>query len=165
MAATGFTRESMLRVLGNLKRASTGVLNELQDGLEELQAEAVNHAKENHYARHYANTHGTVVVEPSMGGENRQWNLFYRYPRYGDTSGLLTGSIKPERLIKRSGIMLARVSAGMPYATPVEFGTTRSKPHPFMRPALRHARDVDRKDKILEKAIVRGLRKGEDRSG
>ena len=157
-----FTDESMRLVTRNLKRAAKGVLDNLADGLEELQTEAVNHAKENHWARRETRQ-GKVWIEPSEGGANRQWNLTMRFPRYGDNDELLTGSIGPEDLQIRGGIMLARIAASMPYAANVEFGTKTAMPHPFMRPALRFARDYDQREKVLEKAIAKGLRKGKDR--
>lgn len=55
---------------------------------------------------------------------------------YHDWTQNLTNSINMVPAKVEGNFIVGKVFAGMEYAAPVEFGTSRSRPYPFMFPAL-----------------------------
>ena len=56
---------------------------------------------------------------------------------YKDHTGHLTQSIQPGTItLEKKGNIRAVIEVRQPYASYVEFGTSRSKPYPFLVPAL-----------------------------
>lgn len=55
---------------------------------------------------------------------------------YKDRTQALTNSILPSRIVITNDTVDARVAALMQYASFVEFGTSRSRPFPFLAPAI-----------------------------
>lgn len=171
-----FTDASVKHTAATLARMGASVVQELRVALNDVAHEIIVHAKENH---------GPPKVDgkqiPSMGGLNRpdrnnDWwdDLGSRSgasiggtPRYADDTARLTRSIhQPEPpKIDGSGRLVTKVSAGMGagvgYAPYVEFGTSESEPHPFMRPALAAGVRYANREHIFEKAIQKGLKKEE----
>jgi len=55
---------------------------------------------------------------------------------YKDRTGNLTHSINVDPAKKEGAFITTKIFAGQEYAPPVEFGTSRSRPYPFLFPAL-----------------------------
>lgn len=174
----GFTSNSMNKTLRNFSKFGAEAIEQIVEAIEVIQNEAVTHAKTDHFAP-------TIKIKgkrkkkklPSLGGENRVWNLDGT-PRYGDISGKLTSSVKAQRIKAKGNFIRGKVFAGtgvnVNYAAAVEFGGTVArggskragsqivlglrKPHPFMAPALRHAQKYERDHKTFATALKDAMR-------
>lgn len=75
---------------------------------------------------------------------------------FADRTGKLRKSFKVSKVKKKNGksfVWVGDVDAEAPYTWPLERGTSRIKPHPFMRPAFERQKDNANqimRDKIKE---------------
>ncbi len=67
---------------------------------------------------------------------------------FKDRTQALTNSIRPARIVITNDRVEARVAALMQYASFVEFGTSRSRPFPFLAPAILKNQSQFRKQMI-----------------
>ena len=67
---------------------------------------------------------------------------------YDDQTQALTNSIRPARIVITDTSIEAKVAALMQYASFVEFGTSRSRPFPFLAPAILKNQSQFRKQMI-----------------
>jgi len=174
----GFQAAGFNKVLQNLARVTPAVIAELATAIELVQNKVEGHAKGRHKAaREKMRGSGKTRIVPSKGGKNRLKNPDGT-PRYGDRLGRLTGSIRAVPVKQKAGLLHGFVRAGtgtqVNYAAHVEFGGTISrnrsaragssavvgfrKPHPFMRPALKHGKEWERSNSIFRNAVNRGMK-------
>lgn len=174
----GFEAAGFNKTLQNLAQVTPAVLAELATAIELVQNKVEEHAKGRHKAqREKMKGTGKTRIVPSRGGKERLKNPDGS-PRYGDRLGRLTGSIRAVPVKQTGGFLHGFVRAGsgsqVNYAAHVEFGGTISrkrsaragssavvgfrKPHPFMRPALRHGKAWERSNSIFRKAVTTGLK-------
>lgn len=134
------------------------------EGIEVTLNEAAANAKDRHLARRIELGGGRVKIEPSEGGANRLKNPDGT-PRYGTNSGRLTASILPVDVVIKRDAVRGNVKSGgrnsigssVAYAEAVEFGTSRSAPHPFMGPAMTHAHEWMVRNEVIEKAMQKHM--------
>lgn len=145
-ALAGFSRRLELNIL---------------DALDECAALVANDAKLGHPKVLPASTAGTayagVVRSQGRMAAEDAWRVINPdgTMRYLSRTGNLTISILPERAQRISNGYQAKVVSGMEYSDHVEFGSVRTRPFPFMRPALEKNREEFLRR--LTAAVERGI--------
>jgi HK97 gp10 family phage protein len=86
--------------------------------------------------RHMARSNVMTAADDLMRIANKDGSL-----RFLTRTKNLVNSILPKRAKKTSRGLESKVVSGMEYSTTVEFGTARTRPFPFMRPALYENRE------------------------
>lgn len=175
----GFKPAGFQRTLRNLSNFGAEALAEIEGAIGTIQTKVVEHAKSDHQApRVKIKGKRKKKILASEGGKNRVWNVRDKSPRYGDISSRLTGSIKARPVKRRGNFLRGKVLAGaggsVGYAPHVEFGGAVARggskragsqiilgfrrPHPFMRPAMRHGFRYEKEKKVFERAMQRAMR-------
>jgi hypothetical protein len=96
----------------NLSKFRANVVSKLVTAVEIVQAKVVEHAR----AKHGKDSHRSGRFETQTGG--------------------LEESIQPGKVLITDKEVSGVIEARMPYASHVEYGTSRAKAFPFMLPAL-----------------------------
>jgi len=96
---------------------------------------------------------------PARGGDNRVKDPTTGTPVYADQFGNLTQSIKAGRVVKKPGGDIdASVQAGgstvSQHGIHIEFGTEKTPPFPFFRPAILRKKDAIIKE--MGKKVLKG---------
>ena len=113
MAKKLFQISGAQKIANNILRAKNTMLDRIAEAVEKTAVDVSNHAKANHVRG----------VAHGMG-------------RFEVDTGVLHRSITPKLEKVTFKEVTAVVFTNVEYAIPVEFGTSKTRPYPFMFPAL-----------------------------
>lgn len=145
-------KNSVLNLVRRLEKiggdSTVALTKAVEDGGEIL----INNMRKNHYF---------VGVGVGAAQKAKEGEGVYRNPdgslRFKSRTTLLVKSLTGRDAIVTGREITMNVIAGMKYAAAVEFGTDKTRPFPFMRPAMEQEKDniFKNTEKILRQALAR----------
>lgn len=115
-------------VLARMQRVRDAAINDAIVAVEQTCADICKHAKDGHAG-----------------------NMAHASGRYKNRTSNLTNSIVPLEPVIDNGVITGYAAAMMEYAAFVELGTSRSRPYPYMFPAMAANRDTFKKRMLMRR--------------